>query len=353
MSASVFRGKHLQNIFLLLFLIILMFSAGNHQGLQAFNNSAPHLILPAGGEKNQAGITPITPDGLAKKIIIGPNASGHFGQAISGAEDVNNDGYADVIIGEFNFSTGKGRAYVYFGPVSTSSTTVILTGENTGDNFGYAVSNAGDVNGDGFPDILVGAKGYDNGRGKAYIYYGGESMDNIPDVIFLGENAGDSLGCSVTGGIDFNKDGYDDIAVGANSFNGGTGKVYIFFGGRNMDNTAEVSLNGAASGDYFGGAIDGVPDFNGDGFDDIIAGAKGYNGNTGRAYIYYGGSPMNNNADVTLTGENNGDLFGTSVSSAGDINGDGYADVITGAPGSSGNKGKAYIFMNCRQMNIV
>ncbi|MBK6877125.1 MAG: FG-GAP repeat protein [Ignavibacteria bacterium] len=98
-----------------------------------------------------------------------------------------------------------------------------------------------------------------------------------------------------------------------------------------MDNTADVTMTGEATNNYFGRAVSCAGDVNGDGYSDVIVGEPAYSSYTGKAYVYFGGTFLDNNPDVTLTGEAAGSAFGHSVSSAGDINGDGYSDVIVSA----------------------
>ena len=132
---------------------------------------------------------------------------------------------------------------------------VIMTGEAAGDNFGFSVSTAGDVNGDGYSDVIVGAYYNDAGgsnAGRSYIYFGGTLMDNTADVIMTGEAAGDYFGYSVSTAGDVNGDGYSDVIVGAYSNDAGgsdAGRAYIYFGGASMDNIADVIMTGEAAGD--------------------------------------------------------------------------------------------------------
>ena len=218
-------------------------------------------------------------------------------------------------------------------------TVIAPTGEGAGDNFGYSVSGAGDVNGDGYADVIVGAYLNDaagSNVGRAYVYYGGPGADAVADLTLTGEAAGDLFGYSVSGAGDVNGDGYADVIVGAYSDDGGgldAGRAYVYFGGPGADAVADLTLTGAAAGDWFGWSVSGAGDVNGDGYADVIVGghlddAGGMD--AGRAYVYFGGPGADAVADLTLTGAAAGDQFGISVAGAGDVNGDGYADVIVG-----------------------
>jgi hypothetical protein len=292
-------------------------------------------------------------DNFADVIMTGDGSS-CFGFSVSGAGDVNCDGYDDIIVGAYNYSGNRGRSYIYFGGSSMDIVAdVAITGEGTDNYFGSSVSGAGDVNGDGYDDVIVGAYGYNSKAGRSYIYFGGSSMDDVADVKMTGGGPISSFGYSVSGAGDVNGDGYDDVIVGAyyNSFY--TGRTYIYFGGNSMDNVADV-MTGETTiiWNYFGQSVSGAGDVNGDGYDDVIVGAPGYLYNTGRSYIYFGGSSMNNVADVTMTGEGSGNCFGFSVSGAGDINGDTYDDVIVGAYGNVFT-GRSYIYFGGSRMDNV
>ncbi|MCY7361177.1 MAG: integrin alpha, partial [Ignavibacteria bacterium] len=287
-------------------------------------------------------------------VIIGEAAGDRLGVAVSGAGDVNGDGYSDVIVGAGGYNSNTGKANIYFGgPVMNNIPDVTFTGENINDGFGYAVSTADDVNGDGYSDVIIGAQSYNSSAGKTYIYFGGAVMNNVEDVIMNGETANDFFGITVSRAGDVNGDGYSDVIAGAYSYGSNTGRAYIFFGGTAMDGIAEVILNGETAGDYFGRSVSAAGDVNGDGFSDVITGAYGYDSFRGRAYLYYGGAAMNEIADVILTGEVANNLFGFSVSGAGDVNGDGYSDVITGACGFNSNTGRAYIYYGGNAMNNI
>ena len=191
--------------------------------------------------------------------------------------------------------------------------------------------------------------------GRAYIYFGASSMDNTADIVLTGVASGDNFGNSVSAAGDVNGDGYHDVIVSAwgNDIGGSdAGAAYIFLGGAGMDNTADVLLKGTAVDDRFGFAVSAAGDVNGDAYDDVIVGAP-YNesaGNdAGRAYIYFGGPVMDNIADAIMTGEAAGDNFGLAVAFASDMNGDGYSEPLVGAYRNDTNglsSGRVYLYTN-------
>jgi hypothetical protein len=288
----------------------------------------------------------------ARRLIapVGSDANANLGASVAPAGDINGDGYLDIIIGEPDYGPGGtrvGRAYVYFGgPSADGSPDWILTGVTTDDHLGLSVAGAGDVNGDGYDDVIVGAPF--NGSGKAYVFFGGPTADAIPDWTLTGETSGNFFGGSVAGAGDVNGDGYDDVIVGA-SFNssggGNAGRAYLFFGAPAPNSVADLVFTGPAAGARFGIQVASAGDVNGDGFPDLIAGAP-YT-STGAAYVYFGGPGADNVADVSFYGRNSSDEFGISVAAAGDVNQDGFADVIIGATGNDDGglgAGAAYIF---------
>ncbi|MBK6774252.1 MAG: FG-GAP repeat protein [Ignavibacteria bacterium] len=299
-------------------------------------------------------------DNIADVTMTGETTSDEFGGSVSSAGDVNGDGYSDVIVGaHLNDAGGSvaGRAYIYFGgSVMNNTADVTMTGEAISNFFGISVSSAGDLNGDGYSDVIVGAHLNDAGgsnAGRAYIYFGGATMNNIADVTMTGEATENRFGSSVSSAGDVNGDGYSDVIVGADQYSSSTGRAYVYFGGATMNNIADVTMTGDTAGDEFGISVSSAGDVNGDSYSDVIVGAVGYSSSTGRAYIYFGGASVNNTADLTMTGETTGNLFGRSVSSAGDVNGDGYSDVIAGAIGYSSFTGRAYIYFGAAFMNNI
>jgi hypothetical protein len=296
------------------------------------------------------------PSALPAYYCYGTTVNERFGTAIGAAGDVNNDGYDDWIIGSPR-ATGGGKAYVYLGGAAVNTTAdVTLTAAAVGDEFGCSVGTAGDVNGDGYDDVIVGAHLNDAGganAGRAYVYYGGAAGPNtVADLILTGEALGDRLGISVATAGDVNGDGFADVIVGAHLNDAGgmdAGRAYVYFGGPNADNVADMTLTGVAAGDYFGNAVGPAGDVNLDGCGDIFVTAPLNDGSAtdaGRVYIFYGALPSTT-SDWTFSGEVAYDHFGTAAACAGDVFGDGVPDFIVGAPlndASGGVSGEAYVY---------
>jgi FG-GAP repeat/FG-GAP-like repeat len=261
--------------------------------------------------------------------------------------DFNGDGYADLLIGAPYGTTGV--AQVFFGAgsgIDTISDGTLTRVGSSGDTFGISVASASDFNGDGYCDVLVGASLAGAGGG-AYVYLGGAgaTFDTMADWTSLG-SASAQLGHSVSSAGDVNGDGFSDLIVGAFSSGAGggnAGQAFVFLGGTSPDNVADATITGAA-GDRMGIAVAGVGDVNNDGMDDILV-AGIVQGTPGAAYLRYGNRSSVLSVDgVTLRGANNDDAFGQSLAGAGDLNGDGYADFIVGAPGRD-PAGSAYVFL--------
>ncbi|MCX6162123.1 MAG: FG-GAP-like repeat-containing protein [Ignavibacteriae bacterium] len=279
----------------------------------------------------------------------GENTHDDFGYSISTAGDVNGDGYGDIIIAAPGFQNNKGKVYVFHGrPYGLNAySSWSVPGENSGDMFGSSVSTAGDMNGDGYSDVIIGARGYQNNEGKVYVYNG--SSDGLylnPSWIRSGENDNDNFGASVSTAGDVNGDGYSDVIIGATGFynNGFQGKVYVFFGSSSGISTRNWTAYGEDVGNYFGYSVSTAGDVNGDGYSDVIIGAPCVQNNKGRIYVYYGNSKGILAQKWSSTGYFSGDSLGYSVSAAGDVDGDGYSDVIAGSPGYQNNKGRVYLY---------
>ncbi len=273
-----------------------------------------------------------------------------FGYSVSTAGDVNGDGFSDVIIGAFlydNGQTDEGKVFLYYGSPLGLLPVAIWTaeGNQASAQFGYSVACAGDVNGDGYSDVIVGANSYDNAlsdEGKAFVYYGSIlGLSSTPNWTAVSNQAGSQFGWSISTAGDVNNDGYSDIIVGAPLFNGGEtneGKAFVYYGSyTGLSTTANWTCEGNQLNALYGYSVSTAGDVNGDGFSDVIVGASRYDTpiiDEGRAFVYYGSS-AGLSPTANWISESHPfayySYYGSSVSTAGDVNGDGYSDVIVGA----------------------
>ena len=335
----------------------------------------------------------IDDDGAVYPIVVDPlltstadatlqsdQATAQLGYSVAGAGDVNGDGYADVIVGAKNYDggqTSEGAAFVFHGGPSgiangtPSSANATLQSDLQNGNLGESVAGAGDVNGDGYADVIVGAPGYNAGQageGVALVFHGGPAgitsgNPSTANATLQSDQGSASLGGSVAGAGDVNGDGYADVIVGSLLYDSGEmneGAAFVFHGGpagvaSGNPGSANATLQSNQASALLGIGVAGGGDVNGDGFSDVIVGAYAYDSgqmDEGSAFVFHGsvsgiasGNPSTANA--TLQSDQASAFLGFSVEGAGDVNGDGYADVIVGAflyDSGELDEGAAFVF---------
>jgi Ca2+-binding RTX toxin-like protein len=347
-----------------------------------------------------------TLDGTNGFRIEGAEPGDAAGRAVSGAGDVNGDGFDDLLIGSNTASPADqefaGACYVVFGKASGFSSSLnlsvlsgsdgfVIQGRDPGDASILStawVAAAGDVNGDGLSDLMTGFSGGDgldnlvSDAGECYVVFGSTgsfsavfnlaSLDGTNGFRITGVEEFDAAGFAISTAGDMNGDGLDDLIVSNDSaYSTLAGRCFIVFG-RSSGFSGDLnlsSLNGAngfafygrSDGDFFGYSVSSAGDVNNDGLGDIIVGAPwatlNNNAFTGAAYVLFGkktafssvvsASSLNGNNGYRLQGIHANDFAGLSVSGAGDVNGDGIDDVIIGAsggdPGNRSDSGEAYV----------
>ena len=292
---------------------------------------------------DSAALSSVTPDWEYPS----PQESAYLGYSVGAAGDVNCDGYDDVIVGATKYDNGvnsEGAAFVFYGSdagLSDEPDWVFGSGQQ-GSNFGAAVGTAGDVNGDGCDDVIVGAPDYGQpAMGRAYVFTGSLSgLITTTYWVVEGDQKGAEFGCSVGTAGDVNGDGYDDVIVGAKGYSNtldNEGAAFVFLGSASglLTTTHWMTASGQRYA-LFGYSVGTAGDVNGDGYSDVIVGAPQYNDDhtdEGRAFVYHGsGTGLSATPDWTADGNQAEAEFGTSVGMAGLTNGDVYTDVIVGAP---------------------
>ncbi len=295
-----------------------------------------------------------SPAGLAGTpawIGQGDQTGGDFGWSVAGSGDVNGDGYADVVVGAPGHTgtlATEGAMYFYEGsPTGLSSTAVwSALGGQTGDHLGISVATAGDLDGDGYADLMAGASGYSSGLGQILIWSGGPSGPaTTASWTAVGDQLSAGFGTCVATAGDVNGDGFSDPVVGAPAEQhsaAGEGAVFLYAGAGGGTATAPTwaQIGDTAWAEY-GYSLAQAGDINGDGYEDVIVGAP-LDGN-GKAYLYLG-SANGLSSTPAWSQEGEGGRYGWTVAPAGDVNGDGYADVLVGAP-QYGPGGRAYLYL--------
>ena len=287
-----------------------------------------------------------------------------YGGAVAAAGDVNGDGLADALIGAaFDGASEQGSASLFLGARSGPDPAQLDTvlGPSAQSSFGSSVAWVGDVNGDGWPDLLVSAEDYDGGdvdEGAAWIYGGGPAGLDLSSPLWSaeGDQAGAGFGSALAGVGDINGDGYADWAVGAVGWDEtglpDAGAVRLYYGGATPASAAAWTGYGASADERFGAAVSGG-DLDGDGFSDLVVGVSRYDNvesNEGAVFVWFGGIAGPAAApDWTAESDSVDALLGSAVSVVGDVNGDGYADLVGGAPdhivASGGSAGMAFLWL--------
>jgi hypothetical protein len=329
-------------------------------------------------------------------VLNGIDGGDSSGTSVSGAGDVNGDGIDDLIIGAVYADPNgsySGESYVVFGSSSGFSSALelsslngsngfVLNGIDADDYSGNSVSGAGDVNGDGIDDLIIGASTADpnvDDEGESYVVFGSStgfgasielsSLNGSNGFVLNGIDANDLSGNSVSGAGDVNGDGIDDLIIGAYRADPNVddeGESYVVFGSStgfgasielsSLNGSNGFVLNGIDANDQSGRAVSGAGDVNGDGIDDLIIGAIGASIGSGKSYVVFGNSSgfssalelsaLNGSNGFVLNGIDGGDFSGRSVSGAGDVNGDGIDDLIIGADRADpngGSSGESYV----------
>ncbi len=287
--------------------------------------------------------------------LEGSVPGGGFGTFVSGAGDVDGDGFADLLVGASYEDTSAGRVYLFLGgPAGPSATPISsLSAPDPAPYAGFAeVRSAGDVDRDGYGDVLVAACGVNSSAGRAYLFYGGPSgLAPTPDVTLVGPDTPTTYFCEAVPIGDVNADGFADIAVGTFRYNNSTGRVYVHHGSAaGLVEAPAVILDGRDGiGANFGHAVDGAGDVNGDGYADLVVGAYGVYTYSGRVYVYLGGAAGTFSAAPTmlsgLAASGLRSYFGTPVAGVGDVDLDGYDDIAVSATAHAGdNTGYVYFY---------
>ena len=292
--------------------------------------------------------------------VAGTNNNDLLGYSLSTAGDMNKDGYDDIVTSRIKMdfatpaSTAAGDVLFFYGAstgtgVNTTPDRVISTGAN-GDMFGYSISTHGDVNNDGYTDMVVGAPRNalnQNNPGRAYLYLsnGTSGPGTSANATIVGSDNGDGFGSVVYIPGDVNNDGYDDVLVTASGHNTSTkwdvGKAYLYFGNVNGINaTPDWTYTGKVQNDRLGFSATGIGDANGDGYADIALGVplhdEGTTTDAGGVLVFYGGaSGLAASPDVTIVGDTSDGLLGFDVAHAGDIDNDSLGDLMAGAPNTN------------------
>jgi hypothetical protein len=274
------------------------------------------------------------------------------GASLLGAGDLDNDGTGDLLVGAPSRSSATGAVYGILGPLTGDASVrteafVTFRGEAAGDEAGTSLANAGDTTGISQSSFLIGAWGNDAGgtdAGAAYLFTGpvsGVVVLSAADVIYTGTAADDGAGYAVSGVGDANGDGNDDMLIGgpfAGTFLDGT--AWLVSGSTTASgtvslSTAQATFTAEATGDLAGVTVEGAGDMDADGFDDLLIGAVDHDG-AGAVYLVLGpvtGTIALGSADARLLGDSAGDAVGAGLAGLGDLDGNSHDDIVVGANG--------------------
>jgi hypothetical protein len=294
-------------------------------------------------------------DTIPDLILTGsPYGSGFI--RVAGVGDFNSDGYDDVVLAQ---DAGDRAVRLYFGgdPMDTIPDVILET--RPGESVATDVAEAGDVNGDSIDDCIIGDYLWAGTDGRALIFLGGSTPDSTADVVFSGRNS-EGMGVSVGGGGDLNGDGFDDVVVGADANSEAApwaGKVYCFFGGSPMDTIADVWLRGEGPSHHLGlFGVDMVP--HDDAFSWVVAGTMFHpNGypfvSRGKIYVAYGDSVADTLVDVCFAGSSDSSMLGISTSWAGDVDSSGFGDIVSGAIYEDKGRGAVYLWLGGTALDTI
>jgi len=275
-----------------------------------------------------------------REIVVSGVSS--LGSSIAWLGDVNGDGYGDFVAGA---PSGAGQAHVFYGAADgpdEAASDWSVSGTESGEGLGSAVAAAGDVNGDGYDDLLVGSYHYDGSRtdqGRAQLFLGGASgLEAAASWTATGGQTSAYLGYALAGVGDVDGDGYNDVLVGAYGYDDAVtdgGRVELFTGsasGLSTSSSWTYSVDQAQA--YTGSSVGGLGDLDGDGYDDVVIGSRGYDGsatNGGLVELFTGSaSGLGSTAADSLEGATRNDGFGQTLLAGPDLNGDGVGDLVLG-----------------------